>query len=166
MLPLYYTQGDRQHGKIRPDPSVRKIITKAKAPHVRVLSAHAVQLGGFKTFLGLLIGLAELLISLILGLVTNVDLVVSRVRVDVIGLPVPLRYGHSIWREGLEMFLPLRSVSRDGSEACGGEQVLRVLRISAPDSKRQKRDGANKIESGEYMFHRFPVFSSLVGWSG
>ena len=56
--------------------------TKAKAPHVRVLGAHAVQLGGFKTFLGQIIGLAELLISLILGLVTNVDLVVSRVRTE------------------------------------------------------------------------------------
>jgi hypothetical protein len=49
---------------------------------------------------------------------------------------MPLRYRHSIWLERLEMFLPLRSVSRDGSEACGGEQVLCVLRISAPDSKR------------------------------
>jgi hypothetical protein len=62
---------------------------------------------------------------------------------------MPLRYRHFIWREGHEMCLPLRSVSRDGSEACGGEQAFCVLRISAPDSKRQKRDGANKIESGE-----------------
>ena len=38
--------------------------------------------------------------------------------------------------EGRELFLPLRSVSEDGSEACGGEHVLCVLGISAADGKR------------------------------
>jgi len=42
----------------------------------------------------------------------------------------------SLYLERLELLLPLRSVSDDASEACGGEQVLCVLRISAPDNKR------------------------------
>ena len=49
-------------------------------------------LGDFKLFF-------ELPISLILGLVTNVDPVASRVRVDVRGFPIPVRDRHFIGSE-------------------------------------------------------------------
>src|SRR5271165_3704730 len=104
-----------------------------KSPQAR---APAVHLGGFQLILGQITGQTELLIFLILGWVTNVDLVVSRIGVDIVVFPFSLHQRHFIWRERLELFLPLRSVSDDGSKACGGEQVLCVLRISASDSKR------------------------------
>ncbi len=88
-----------------------------KSPQAR---APAVQLGGFKSVLGQIIDQTELLIFLILGRVTNKDLVVSGGRVDIVVFPIPLHQRHFIWREGRELFLPLRSVSDDGSEACGG----------------------------------------------
>ena len=72
---------------------------------------------------------------LILGWGTNKDLLVNRVRVDVVVFPMPLYQRHFIWREVREMLLTLRSVSNDGSEARGGEQVLCVLRISTPHSQ-------------------------------
>jgi hypothetical protein len=86
--------------------------------------------------LGQFTGQTELLIFLVLGWRTNIDLVVSRIGVDIVVFPFPLHQRHFIWRERLELFLPLGSVSDDGCEACGGEQVLCVLRVSAPNSKR------------------------------
>ena len=61
---------------------------------------------------------------LILGRVTNVDLVVSRVGVDIVVFPIPLHEYYSSWRQGLEMLLPLRRVSNNGSKACSREQTL------------------------------------------
>jgi hypothetical protein len=64
-------------------------------------------LGGFKFSF-------ELSISLILGLLTNVDLVASRIRISVIAFPAPLRDRHFIQAK-----LPLREAgSDDGSKAC------------------------------------------------
>ena len=54
----------------------------------------------------------------------NKNLVVSLVRVDVVVFPISLHQRHFIWRERLELLLPLRSVSDDGPEACSREQVL------------------------------------------
>ena len=107
-----------------------------RSPHVPVHGRRLVHFGGCKLILGKIIGQAELLILLILGWGTHKDLPVSRIRVDVVVFPIPLDQRHFIWRERLEMLLPLRSVSDDCSEACGGKQVLCVLRISAPGSKR------------------------------
>jgi hypothetical protein len=45
---------------------------------------------------------------------------VSRIGVDIVVFPFSLHQRHFIWRERLELFLPLRSVSDDRSEACGG----------------------------------------------
>src|SRR6478672_9747741 len=73
--------------------------------------APAVQLRGLKLILGQITGQTELLIFLILGWGTNKDLVVSRVGVDIIVFPISLYQRHFIWRECLELFLPLRSVS-------------------------------------------------------
>ena len=66
----------------------------------------------------------------------NKGLVVSWVGVNVVGVPISLYQRHFIWRKRLELFLPLRSVSDDGSEACSREQVLCLLRISSADRKR------------------------------
>src|SRR5208282_6004026 len=87
------------------------------SPHAPV---HAVHLGGCKLILGQIISQAELLILLILGWGANQDLPVGRVSVDVVVFPIPLHQRYFIWRERLEMLLPLRSVSDNGSEACGG----------------------------------------------
>ena len=92
--------------------------------------------GRFELILGQIIGQTELLICLILGWGTNKDLVVSLVGVDIVVFSISLDQRHFIWRKRLELFLPLRRVSDDGSEACGGKQVLCVLRISASGSKR------------------------------
>jgi hypothetical protein len=42
---------------------------------------------------------------------TNKGLVVSGIRVDIVVFPFSLHEGHFIWRERLELLLPLRSVS-------------------------------------------------------
>ena len=77
--------------------------------HVRLL----VQFGGFKIFLGQIIGQTELQIPLILGSGINKDLVVSRVRAEVTGFPIPLRDCHFI---GPELLL-LGVGNDDGSKA-------------------------------------------------
>src|SRR5271166_94387 len=102
-----------------------------RSPHLPAHGRLLVHFGGCKLILDQVIGQAELLIFLILRRVTNKDLPVSRVRVDVVVFPIPLHQRHFIWRERLEMLLPLRSVSDDGSEACSREQVLCLLRISS-----------------------------------
>jgi|SRR5260221_1348302 hypothetical protein len=79
---------------------------------------HVVRLSGCKLILGQIIGQAELLIPLILRWDTNKDLVVSRVRVEVVVFPIPLHQRrHFIWRQRLEMLLPFWSVIDDRSEA-------------------------------------------------
>ena len=108
-------------------------------------------LGDFKLFF-------ELPISLILGLVTNVDLVAIRVRVDVIGFPIPLRDRHFI---GLELLL-LGVGNDDGSKACRRKQVLCLLGTSTAHSQGEKRDSADNTESGEYLFHGFPFSVSCL----
>jgi hypothetical protein len=94
-------------------------------PHRPQLFSWAVS----KLILGQITGQTELLIFLILGWGTNKDLVVSRIGVDIVVFPISLHQRHFIWRERLQLFLPLRSVSDDGSEARSREQVLCVLRI-------------------------------------
>jgi hypothetical protein len=57
---------------------------------------------------------------------------------------------------------------RDGIPVAGGLLLLRRCaraRARAAHCQRQKRDGTNKIESGEYMFHGCSLFW-LVVWSG
>ena len=80
-------------------------------------------LGGFKFFF-------ELPISLILGLVTNVDLVARRIRVDVIGFPIPLRDRHFI---GSDLLL-VGVGNDDGAKACRRKQVLCLLGTSTAHS--------------------------------
>jgi hypothetical protein len=80
-------------------------------------------LGNFKSFF-------ELPISLILGLVANIDLVASRVHVDVIGLPTPLRGCHFIRSE----LLQLNAGNGGGSKASRRQQVLGLLRTGAAHS--------------------------------
>lgn len=77
-------------------------------------------LGDFKLFF-------ELPISLILGLIANVDLLASRVHVDVIGLPVPLSGCHFI-RSELQLLI---AGNDGGSKACRRKQVLGLLRTGA-----------------------------------
>jgi hypothetical protein len=86
--------------------------------------------------LGQIIGQTELLIFLILRWGTDKGLVVNRVGVNIVVFPISLYQRHFIWRKRFKLFLPLRSVSDDGSEACSREQVLCVLRIISADRKR------------------------------
>jgi hypothetical protein len=72
------------------------VVKKPQGPHPPQLVRLLVQFGGFKIFLGQIIGQTELLISLIPGPGTNNDLVVNRVRVDVKGFPTPLCDCHFI----------------------------------------------------------------------
>jgi hypothetical protein len=68
---------------------------------------------------------------LILRWIANVDLVVSRVGIDIVVFAISLHEYHFICRECFEMLLPLRSVSDDGSKACSREQILGRLCISS-----------------------------------
>jgi hypothetical protein len=80
-------------------------------------------LGGFKFSF-------ELSISLILGLLTNVDLVASRIRISVIAFPAPLRDRHFIQAK-----LPLREAgSDDGFLKPAPKQGLCLLGTSTAHS--------------------------------
>ena len=82
-------------------------------------------LGGFKFFL-------ELPIPFILRRVTDVDLVASRIRVEVVGFPILLRDCYFI---GAELLL-LDVGSDRGSKPCGRKQVLCLLRTSTAYGQR------------------------------
>jgi hypothetical protein len=121
-----------------------------RSPHFPVHSRLLVQLSCCKLILDQITSQTELLILLILGWIANVDLVVSRVCVDIVVFPISLHECHFIWRERFEMLLPLRSVSDNGSKACSREQILCLGRISsAAQSQGQNCEGADAADSGE-----------------
>ena len=106
-----------------------QLISK-RSPRVPVASRLLVQFLRSKLILGQITGQTELLILLILGGVTNVDLVVSRIGIDIVVFFVSLHEHYFIWWEGFEMLLPLRSVCDNGPKACRREQILCRLRMS------------------------------------
>ena len=110
--------------------ATRPSFKKSRPPHhPPVHSRLLVQFSRCELILGQITGQTELLILLILGWIANVDLVVSRVGIDIVVFPVSLHEHYFIWGERFEMLLPLRSVSDDGSKACNREQILGRLRI-------------------------------------
>ena len=134
-----------------PDPGTWSV-TK-RFPRAPV--AHSLRVG---FFLSQIVRLAELLIPLILSLGANVDLHLSRVRIDVIGLPVTMDGRHFIGCERLEVLLLLGSGGHFDSEARGREQAL-FLGCGARQRARpcsstacredEKRESAYKAEGGE-----------------
>ena len=102
---------------------VRQDQTEAAVSGLIVNRRVVALLGGFKFSF-------ELSISLILGLLTNVDLVASRIRISVIAFLVPLRDRHFIRAK-----LPLREAGRDdGSKAFLRKQGLCLLGTSTAHS--------------------------------
>jgi hypothetical protein len=95
--------------------------------------------------------------------IANVDLVVSRVGVDVVVFPISLHEYHFICWERFEMLLPLRSISDNGSKARSREQILGRLRISgAAHDQGKNGEDADAAKSGEYMFHGVFFVSCLI----
>src|SRR5208337_2994436 len=91
--------------------------------------------GVLKIFLGQVLLQAQVPIFIVLELVANKDLVVSRVCVHVIGFPVSPDYRYLIWLQCHKVLLLLRSLCYDGAEACVREQVLCLCRMSAANKK-------------------------------
>jgi hypothetical protein len=102
-----------------PDPGTWSV-TK-RFPRAPV--AHSLRV---RFFLGQIVRLAELLIPFILSLGANVDLHLSWVRIDVIGLPVTMDGRHFIGCERLEVLLLLGS----GGHFDSGASSLPELRRS------------------------------------
>jgi len=81
--------------------------------------------------------------------------------------PVRCHSGHSVRPRTARVYECLNLVlPRDGIPVAGGLFLLRRrARARAAHCQRQKRDGTDKIECGEYMFHGCSLFW-LVVWSG
>ena len=71
------------------------------------------------------------------------------------GLPISLD-PHQLMRwERLKVLLLLRSRSNDGSEACCGKQILRLLGMGAARNQDYKGESGGKTESAQSLFHGF-----------
>src|SRR5260221_13042538 len=101
------------------------------APRTPVHRCILVHLRGFKIFVSQFIRQTKLLVSLILCWTTNVGLVVSCVRENVIGLSVFLDQGHFASRKCFEFLLLRGGAGNDHFEARGDQKVLFVLRLHA-----------------------------------
>ncbi len=146
--------------KSRPTPS---------APRAPVHRGILVHLRCFKIFVSQFIRQTKLLVRLILCGPTDVGLVISCVRENVVGLPVFLDQGHFARRKCLEFLLLRGSAGDDYFEARGDQKVLFVLRLraSAAHCQCEKRKGADKTESGElgvsWYFHSCRLVGDMIG---
>jgi len=108
-----------------------------KIPRPPCIPAHGrlgIQFGGLKIFLGQIFFQAQIPVPIVLELGTDIDLVVSRICVDVISFLTSPNHRQFIRRERLKMMLLLGRRSDDGPEACRREQVLCLPRLSAAQS--------------------------------
>jgi hypothetical protein len=101
-------------------------------PARRVLS---VQFGVLQIFLGDVLGQAQVPVLVILELVADIDQVMSRICVDIIGFPSPVYYPHFARWERFEVLLLLRSIGNNDFEAGGRKQILCLTRTGATQSQ-------------------------------
>src|SRR6266496_1024606 len=109
-----------------------------------------VHLSGFKILLREFIFGAELLVFLVLLRSTDVGLVMSHVRENVVGLPGFLDHRDLAWRELLEFLLLRGRFGRDRLKAGGHQHALFTLRAGlsggASDHQRQQSEGTDHFE--------------------
>src|SRR5438094_3238015 len=116
-----------------PDPYSPSHRSPARAPpaprtplHLRIL----VHLSGLEILVRNVICGAELLVSLILVRSTDVGLVMSRVRENVVGSPLSVDHGHMAWRKLLQLLLLRGGLGSDHLEAGRHQHALFVLRAA------------------------------------
>src|SRR5437870_6571734 len=112
--------------------------------HLRIL----VHLSGLEILVRNVICGAELLVSLVLLRATDIGLVMSRVRENVVGSPISVDHGHMAWRKLLELLLLRGGLGGDHLKA-GGHQhaffVLSAARCGAADRQRQQSNDTDRI---------------------
>src|SRR5580704_3160703 len=99
---------------------------------------------------------AELLVSLVLMRSTDIRLVVSRVRENVVGSPLSVDHGHMARRKLLELLLLRSRLRGDHLKAGRHKHALFILRAAccgAAGGQRQKRYDADHVERESYLFH-------------
>src|SRR5213083_2279900 len=113
-----------------PDPYSHSHRSPARAPsaprtplHLRVL----VHLSGLEILVRNVICGAELLVRLVLLRSTDIGLVMSRVRENVVGSPVSVDHGHMAWRKLLELLLLRGRLGSDHFKAGRHQHALFVL---------------------------------------
>src|SRR5438094_4712784 len=124
------------------DPYSHSHWSPARAPsapctplHLRVL----VHLSGLQIFVRNVICGAKLLVSLILLRSPDIGLVMSRVRENVVGSPLPVDHGNMARRKLLELLLLCSRLGGDHLKAGGHQHALFVLgagRCGATDRQR------------------------------
>src|SRR6266481_1569660 len=116
-------------------------------PHFPAHRRLSVQSRVLKIFLGQIFGQAQIPVLIILELVTNIDLVVRRICVDVIGFGISPDYRDFIRWELLKVLLLLRGGSNDGSETCRRKQILCLLCMGAACRQSYECEAGDKAES-------------------
>src|SRR5438034_8724907 len=113
-----------------PDPYSHSHRSPAHTPtapcpplHLRIL----VHFSGLEILVRNVICGAELLVSLVLLRSTDISLVMSRVRENVIGSPLPVYHGHMARRKLLELLLLRSGLGGDRLKAGGHQHALFVL---------------------------------------
>src|SRR5207249_3500087 len=94
--------------------------------HLRIL----VHFSGLEILVRNVICGAELLVSLILPRSTDIGLIMSRVRENVVGSPLPVNHGHMARRKLLELLLLRGSLGGDHLKAGGHQHTFFVLRAA------------------------------------
>src|SRR5207249_3298345 len=113
-----------------PDPYSHSHRSPAHTPsaprtplHLRIL----VHLSGLEILVRNVICGAELLVSLVLVRSTDIGLVVSRVRENIVGSTLSVDHGHMAWRKLLQLLLLRGGLGSDHLKAGGHQHALFVL---------------------------------------
>ena len=114
-------------------PSVTRSIERS--PGVPARGVLSVQFGVLQIFFGHVLGQAQVPVLVILELVANIDQVMSRICVDIIGFPFSVYYPHFVRWERFEVLLLLRSIGNNDFEAGGRKQILCLARTGATQTQ-------------------------------
>src|SRR6266496_1894584 len=124
------------------DPDSHSHRSPARAPPAPRTPLHRcvlVHLSGLEILVRNVICGAELLVSLVLLGSTDIGLVMSRVRENVVGFPLPVDHGHMARRQLLQLLLLRSGLGGDYLEAGGHEHALFVLRAACCSATGRQR---------------------------
>src|SRR4029077_6597286 len=125
-----------------PDPYSHSHRSPANAPAAPCTPLHGcvlVHLSGLEILVRNVICGAELLVSLILLRSTDIGLVMSRVRENVVGSPFPVDHGHMARRKLLQLLLLCSRLGVDHLEAGRHKHALFVLRAASRGATDRQR---------------------------